>query len=106
MAEKTQPQVGMGATLVYPNDRYPYVVVAVSPSGKQITVEELETVTPAMANTEPSPGEWSYYYTAEDLRNRRTGQKKVAHLRKNGRYYLNDIPLALGTARLRWDYSY
>ena len=34
------PEVGMGATICYATDRYPATVVAVSKSGKQVTVQE------------------------------------------------------------------
>jgi hypothetical protein len=39
MSETKTPEVGMGATLCYPSDRYPYTIIGVSKSGKTITLQ-------------------------------------------------------------------
>jgi len=64
------PAVGDGMTAVYPQDRYPYVITRVSPSGKTVWVKPLQTVD---LSTGHAParyvGEWPVWdhaYTEEE----------------------------------------
>lgn len=43
----TDPEIGMGATEVLPQDRYPYVVVGKATSGKTVWLKPLRTVSRA-----------------------------------------------------------
>lgn len=74
------PEVGMGATAGYGSDCYPYTIVAVSASGKRITVQQ-DTATLVSA---PGPigSHQEYMYTANP-----EAQKRVYSLRKNGYWY-------------------
>jgi hypothetical protein len=98
----TEPKVGMGATLYYPDDRYGYVVTRVSPSGKTITVRALETPnrdTPNVRFDMSNPfGIVSLQYSDSQRETMQTGDHRSAHLRKDGCYYLSDSPLILGSA--------
>lgn len=67
---RPDPEVGMGATLHYPQDAYPYVISRVSPSGKTIWVKRLDTVSTATGH-EPAYFEgpfpvWHHEYTAAE----------------------------------------
>lgn len=74
------PVLGMGATAGYGSDRYPYTVVAISASGKQITVQA--------DDYKPAPGHHYinnqvYTYTPNT-----SAETKVFTLRDNGRWVL------------------
>lgn len=94
-------RVGDPATMVYPSDRHPYVVIAVSKNGSKITLEALDTegLTPAYRNG-PFP-----VFDAEVDTSRRTGRTIVAHLGRNGYNYAGSTPISIGHARYHRDWS-
>lgn len=78
------PEIGMGATSTVGSDRSPYTITAVSPSGKQITVQrdEVMIVNPdGLGNgdyvTMPNPKAPEQVYT----------------LRSNGRWIMKGSPM-------------
>lgn len=91
-----RPEVGMGATLCYPSDRYPYTVVEVSASGKRIKVTRDDfTRTDNNGQSESQ----TYDYTTDP-----TGILIEFSLRKNGFYHLigestNSAYLTVGQRR-------
>lgn len=108
VTEQPQPEVGMGATLLYPQDRYPYVITAVT--AKTITVQRVETVS---TKTGHSPSHyngpypvWSHTYTAEELDNLAIDGERRAYLHRDGRYYLGRTPLLVGEAIYHRDFSW
>jgi hypothetical protein len=64
-------KVGEGATLIYPQDSYPYVITRISESGKTAWARPLKTVSLATGHAParhdgPWPV-WSHTYTPEEL---------------------------------------
>ena len=124
--ENITPVVGMGATLHFPQDTYPYVIVAVSKSGKSATIERLHTVDKSTGH-EPSRFDgpfsvWDHVYTPEELQAHRytkeeierfeaarvyTGEKFLTTIRlgKNGWGY-KGLRFTVGTARYHRNFSY
>lgn len=112
MSTKTpQPEIGMGATLCYPDDRYPYVVTSVTKT--TIVVEPLVTVSKATGHPPtrmrgPFPI-WDHAYSPDEMATLRhpdgRSLRRRAHRRKDGRFYLHGTPLLVGEARYRRDYS-
>lgn len=110
----TAPAVGMGATQVYPQDRYPYVVVEVSRTGHAIWVKPLRTV---FSDTGHEPEGrcngfpvWVHVYTEDEIRD--LVQADVAPVkltrRTDGRYRPvggNDLIFGLGQARYFRNYA-
>lgn len=94
-------KVGDPATLVYPQDNYPYVVVAVSPGGAKITLEALDYsgLAPAYHHG-PFP-----VYDCEVETSRRSGRTITAHLGRHGYAVGGSTPVAIGQARYRRDWS-
>lgn len=120
--------VGMGATEVYPQDRYPYVITKISESGKTVTLEPLHTVS---TKTGHSPARfsgqfpvWDHEYSPEELESFQYSEEEkqrylnahvttekfpiTVRLTKRGwrRGGQNGTPFILGTARYLRDYSY
>jgi hypothetical protein len=122
-------RVGMGATAIYPQDRYPHVITKISASGKTLTLEPLHTVSRATGH-EPDrfSGDfpvWDHTYTAEELEalrysdeERKSYEESHAHLggglaftirltdagwRRGGK---RGTPFHVGEARYLRDYSY
>lgn len=108
-------QVGEGATLIFPQDKYPYVVTRVSASGKVAWVKRLQIVDTSTGHQPdyylgPWPV-WDHEYTKaelvslarEDAREERIYRDKNGYWRMSG---WDSKPLvALGRARYRRDYS-
>ncbi len=86
-------KVGDPATICYVNDRYPATVIAVSPSGREITVQ--------MRGVSNNKLVWpeQEYDTFEDPE----GSVSIFSLRKSGRYVERGAStspiLSIGTAR-------
>lgn len=74
------PTVGMGATAGYGSDAYPYTIVAVSPSGTRISVQE--DTAELVSAPGPIGSREDYIYKPNP-----EGQIKHYSLRKNGYWY-------------------
>jgi hypothetical protein len=125
MTVPPNPVPGMGASIVLPSDRYPYFVVKVSDNKKYIDLVEITDIhgnagrdkygikPEFYINGFPY---YNHYFTsaqvlgeyAEWQKNPADYGKRIverAYLRKNGHYYLKGIPLFMGNAIYRRDYS-
>ena len=99
------PQPGDLATLVYPDDRAPYVVAKVSPSGKKITIEALSTdgLKPSsQCNGFPV---FDHRFTPEEVQARKTGRVEAAYRQGDGSYKQGCLPVWLGEARYFRNYA-
>lgn len=89
MEQEIQPAVGMGATVYYPQDRYPMVITRVSESGKTFWAVPLKTVSLTTGH-EPARFDgpfpvWSHVYTDEELVSLAYTPEELAL--KSGGYY-------------------
>lgn len=90
---RTTPAVGMGATKLYPQDKYPLRIVKVSPTGHAIWVDEVRTVGGATGhapngNCNGYPV-WDHTYTDADLDQfTEPGYTQKATRRADGTYRL------------------
>lgn len=106
------PVVGMGATIVYPQDNYPAVVVRVSKSGKTAWLKRLRTVDGTTGH-EPARYDgpfpiYDHVYTdqeRQDLLLDHSQEQRVS-LRKNGRWAAGETPVRMGEARYYRNFSY
>lgn len=76
---KGNPMVGQGATIHIGSDRYPATIIAISASGKTVTLREdqfYRTDRNGISELQ------SYAYETNEL-----GKEHKARLRKSGRYY-------------------
>jgi len=110
--------VGDGMTMHYPNDAYPFVIVALSASGKTAKVRKLK---PVDVTTGHHPDHleggfpvWSHTYTAEERASMMVVEKddegndlepRVVRLTKNGWTSLG-TPFTAGEAVYHRNYSY
>lgn len=85
--ESIPPRVGLGATLCFPSDRYPYTIVAVSASGKQITIQADD-----YQNQDPWPDQNYLYYVNKN------SATLVARLTKRG-WKVKGTPVIIGFRR-------
>ena len=102
------PAIGMGATQLYPQDRYPYVVVEVSATGHAIWVKPLETVSTATGH-EPDGScngfpVWDHTYTDDELKTLVVERAEPTKLtrRQDGCYRpvgSSDVTFGIGHAR-------
>lgn len=99
MSQIVIPAVGMGATLAYPQDRCPYVVVAVGAR----TVKVLPLRTDGLDPTGQCNGfpVFDYVFSAEQITERvqLNMLPKTAYRRKCGNFYLGGTLLLVGRAR-------
>lgn len=102
MSTPVVPVVGMGATIQYWSDSHPGTVIAVSPSGAKVTVQEdkaTRTDTNGMSDMQ------SYTYEPDP-----NGKIHVFHRRTAGReagHYANrGSRLSLGKRHKHHDYSF
>lgn len=100
-----QPEPGMGATILMWTDRHAATIVAVSPSGKQVTIQEDKaTRTDNLGMTDSGQN-----YTYEPNPN---APHRVYTLRKNGAWVLKGDPInggqriAIGHRDHYYDYSF
>lgn len=108
------PAVGTGATLYYPQDRYPYVVVEVSRTGNAIWVKPVETVSTktghAPAGTCNGFPVWDHTYTDDEVKALVQDGVTPTKLtrRADGRYRpvgSSDVVYGLGHARYFRNYA-
>lgn len=75
-----KPEVGMGATLQYPSDCYPFTIIEVNATGKTIKVQRDQYKRTDKNGQSESQ---SYEYTPDT-----NASVQTYTLRKNGRYHL------------------
>jgi len=100
------PRLGQAATLVHSHNRYPYVVVHVSPNGHRIELNPLATewVEPA-AFCDGLPV-FSYIYSRNDLLASWLDRTTLtATLHKDGSYRAGKIEVQIGQAEYCRDFS-
>ena len=115
-----QPVVGMGATLCYPQDQYPYRITKVSLTGSVIEVERLVWATPAeiaagsldrpMMKPDYMRGPYPIYARIVDATNAPVmphwkEAPERAYRNAQGGYAIGGTPLNIGVARYRRDWS-
>jgi len=98
-----KPTVGMGATRLMYTDRSPYTVIGISPSGREITVQEDQAI--RLDHNGMSESQ-EYRYEPDPK-----GSTAVLTLRKNGRWIakgepMSGTPYAIGYRRRYYDYSF
>ena len=106
----TIPAIGMGMTLRYPQDCYGYVIVAISPSGKTLTVESLATPDKSTGH-EPARYDgpfpvWHHVYTDQERESMRTGSTMTVRLNKRGEWKNGTTRFSLGKAIYYRNYSF
>ncbi len=106
----TEPVVGEGATLCYPQDTYGYVITRVSPSGKTFWMVPLALVDKTTGH-EPDHYEgpfpvWSHTYTEQEREEMRLDTKEIVVRKVKRGWSRNGTPVALGSARYHRNYSY
>lgn len=108
------PVIGEGATIHYPSDKMPYVVVGISATGSKVTLEPLREPTPATGHTHAGTHNGfpviDHEYTADELAagspmRHDTRLTTAVYRRKNGRYYDGSLRVTFGGARYYRDYS-
>lgn len=105
------PQVGMGATVRGYSDRHPYEVVAVSPSGKQVTLRAMKAERDPTWQPEWVAGGFAGHCTNQHdqrwvLSSDPNGEIVKAHLRKDGQFYEGCNPVTIGHAYRFYDYNF
>jgi hypothetical protein len=111
-ARDYQPKVGDGMSIVYPQDRYPLVIVRVSPSGKTVWVKPLRTVDRSTGH-EPDRFDgpwpiWDHDYTDEERETLREDGAKERQVRRSPdglSWSSYGTPIARGARYFR-NYSY
>lgn len=97
------PTVGLGATVNFYSDRHAATVIAVSPSGKTVTVQDDKSI---RADKRGMSDNQDYFYIPNE-----NGQISVFTLRSNGRYVvqgskMNGTSLTLGSRHEYYDFSF
>lgn len=98
-----RPLINGGATLCYPQDRVPYLIVRVTPNTLVVRPISYDGIKPTRyINGFPY---FDHLFTFNELQTRVYGKPQRAYLRKDGRYYLGGNLLITHEARYRRDYS-
>lgn len=105
------PAVGMQATVRGYSDSHPYEVVAVSASGKQITLRKMAAEQDPSFKPEFVRGGFSAHCTNQSqqkwfLTSDPEGETVKANLRKDGRFHSNYGSVSLGRAVCFYDYNF
>lgn len=95
------PKVGDLATLYYPQDRYPYIVTAVSPTGSKVTLAELKPASDVPARYR---GPWPVWDCDGDP-TALTGRTITAFRKGDDTYGDGPVPVVFGHARYYRDWS-
>lgn len=98
MAEIITPEVGMGATIQVGSDCYPYTVIAVSPSGKTVTIQEDEA---QLVSGSIFSKRQEYEY-----RSNPNGRTMTVRRNKHGRWGKRHFPVYIGRRRYYRDPSF
>ena len=109
--KKSKPEIGQGATLCGYTDTKAYTVIAVSESGKTITIQQDKATLDPEWKPDFSPGGFaghcsnqrSQTYTYE--RNPE-GQSIKARLHKDGKYHSQYGKVLVGERREFYDYNF
>lgn len=108
IVDTEHPQYGTPATLVYPQDRYPWVVVGGAQSGHYLFVAPVEYHNLPMESSGTHNGfpvNDREYTSEEALANvRYAGARRITR-GKDGRYQDHGTPFSVGAARYRRDWS-
>lgn len=98
-ASKT-PEVGMGATMLFWTDRKPATIVAVSKSGKRVTIQE-DTATRVDTNGMSESQDYTFEPDPE-------GATYDYSLRKDGSWKMvnGDSQIRIGSREKYYDYSF
>lgn len=102
---ENMPQVGQGATKIYPQDRYGMVVTKVSKSGRVIHLASLET--PGVSTGHEPEGlcngfpVWNHQYTEDELVSMKIGNEQKAFWSDKRKCYMmgGHTPVSVGQAR-------
>lgn len=108
VVDDEHPQYGTLATLVYPQDRYPYVVVGGAKSGHYLFVAPVEYRNlPMQSNGTHNgfPVNDRTYSKDEALANARFAGATRITRGKDGKYSDHGTPFSVGVARYRRDWS-
>lgn len=90
--ETIKPEVGMGATLCYPSDRYPYTIVSVSKSGYKIVIQADTAVVTKPMKQYGDPVEYRYERNPQ-------GRMMSAFRNQRGVYKASGITVHIGDRR-------
>ena len=102
------PMYGTPATLVYPTDRYPYVVVGGAPSGHYLFVAPVDYHKIGVTSSGTHNGfpvNDTSYSSSDALANANLAGVRRITRRRDGRYTDHGTPYVLGHARYRRDWS-
>lgn len=109
---KKIPEVGDGATLCFPQDRYPYVITRVSDSGKTFWAKRLKEVNLSTGH-EPARHEgpwpvWTHVYSDEERQTmvEENTPEIMVRLSKHGYWTSKGLDFALGDAVYHRNFSY
>lgn len=112
VVDDEHPQYGTLATLVYPSDRYPYVVVGGSSTGSHLIVApvDYDALTTKGDNVRDGSGNpWPRIqrsFTREEALAHHTPERaRRINRKKDGTYADHGTPFRLGTAFYDMDYS-
>jgi hypothetical protein len=101
-----EPKVGQGATLICPSDRYPFAVVAVSPSRRKVTLQGVSTAGLKPEGKNADFPVFDHRFTPAEFANATyTTEEIVAWRQSDGTYRFGGCPVTFGTARYYRDYS-
>ena len=108
---RPDPEVGMGATLQYPQDAYPFVITRVSPSGKTVWVKPVKSVDKSTGH-EPAHFEgpwpvWHHVYSPAELEQfvQAEAPERMVRKVKYG-WASHGTPYSIGQAVFHRNYSY
>lgn len=106
--EDRQPKPGMGATLCYPSDRYPLLIVAVT--AKTITVRRVHTSGDTAPRIEPADRcngfpVFNYDFKEDELAKAAYGEPIRCYMNKHGVYKMGCSPVIVGVARYYRNYA-
>jgi len=101
-----KPKFGMPATILYPTDRYPYLVTYISKNGYKIQLTGIDTNELTSRYNKTGFPISDYILTDEQLRDvKLTKELKFAYRGKDGNYHCMRCPIVLGEARYYRDLS-
>lgn len=111
-AMEQRGNLNVGATLLYPQDRYGFVVTQASKSGKVLYMSRLATVDTSTGH-EPERFDgpfpvWSHTYTEDEMREMRSPAERIRIQWSEAKqcYRMGGTPVFVGRARYYRNYSY
>lgn len=104
---ETTVRVGDLATLIFPEDQYPYAVTTVSPQGHKITLLAIATDDVKAARHDGPFPILDARWAPGDEYTTTPGSEVTAYRDAHGRYRISgQLPLLIGTARFYRNYKY